>query len=68
MSKILVVDDEAIITMQVGERLSAMDYSVAGMAAFGEDAVEKKCLLPTPLNDTCPPLRVTGIVATVPDC
>ncbi len=34
MSKILVVDDEAVITMQVGERLSAMDYSVAGMAAF----------------------------------
>jgi len=41
MSKILVVDDEAIITMQLEERLSAMGYTVAGMAASGEDAVEK---------------------------
>jgi CheY-like chemotaxis protein/DNA-binding PadR family transcriptional regulator len=41
MSKILVVDDEAIITMQLEERLSAMGYTVAGMAASGEEAVEK---------------------------
>jgi two-component system, response regulator PdtaR len=41
MSKILVVDDEAIITMQLEERLSVMGYSVAGMAATGEDAVDK---------------------------
>jgi CheY-like chemotaxis protein/DNA-binding PadR family transcriptional regulator len=41
MSKILVVDDEAIITMQLEERLSKMGYTVAGMAASGEDAVEK---------------------------
>lgn len=41
MSKILVVDDEAIITMQLEERLSTMGYSVAGMAASGEDAVDK---------------------------
>jgi CheY-like chemotaxis protein/DNA-binding PadR family transcriptional regulator len=41
MSKILVVDDEAIITMQLEERLSAMGYTVAGMAASGEDAVDK---------------------------
>ena len=41
MSKILVVDDEAIITMQLEERLNAMGYTVAGMAASGEDAVEK---------------------------
>jgi len=41
MSKILVVDDEAIITMQLEERLSVMGYTVAGMAASGEDAVEK---------------------------
>jgi CheY-like chemotaxis protein/DNA-binding PadR family transcriptional regulator len=41
MAKILVVDDEAIITMQLEERLSAMGYTVAGMAASGEDAVDK---------------------------
>jgi CheY-like chemotaxis protein/DNA-binding PadR family transcriptional regulator len=41
MSKILVVDDEAIIVMQLEERLTAMGYTVAGMAASGEDAVTK---------------------------
>ncbi|MFA5268651.1 MAG: response regulator, partial [Methanoregula sp.] len=41
MSKILVVDDEAIITMQLEERLTIMGYTVAGMAASGEDAVDK---------------------------
>ena len=41
MSKILVVDDEAIITMQLEERLHAMGYTVVGMAASGEDAIEK---------------------------
>lgn len=41
MSNILVVDDEAIITMQLEERLSLMGYTVAGMAASGKDAVEK---------------------------
>jgi two-component system, response regulator PdtaR len=41
MSKILVVDDEAIITMQLEERLSIMGYTVVGMAASGEDAVDK---------------------------
>jgi len=41
MSKILVVDDEAIITMQLEERLSVMGYTVAGMAASGEVAIDK---------------------------
>ena len=41
MAKILVVDDEAIITMQLEERLSAMGYSVTGMAASGEEAIDK---------------------------
>jgi len=41
MSKILVVDDEAIIVMQLERRLSAMGYTIAGMAASGEEAVEK---------------------------
>jgi CheY-like chemotaxis protein/DNA-binding PadR family transcriptional regulator len=41
VSKILVVDDEAIIVMQLERRLSAMGYCVAGMAASGDDAVDK---------------------------
>jgi DNA-binding response OmpR family regulator len=39
VSRILVVDDEAIITMQLERRLSAMGYTVEGMAASGEDEI-----------------------------
>ena len=41
MSKILIVDDEAVITMQLEERLTDLGYTVAGMAANGEAAVDK---------------------------
>jgi two-component system, response regulator PdtaR len=41
MAKILVVDDEAIITMQLEERLTKMGYTVSGMAASGEEAIDK---------------------------
>jgi two-component system, response regulator PdtaR len=41
VSDVLIVDDEAIITMQLEERLSRMGYSVVGMAASGEEAVIK---------------------------
>lgn len=41
MSRILVVDDEAIITMQLEERLSELGYTVVGMAASGEEAIER---------------------------
>jgi CheY-like chemotaxis protein len=65
MSKILVVDDEAIITMQLEERLSAMGYSVAGMAASGEDAIDKaRSLLPDlVLMDIVMPGKMNGIEA-----
>jgi two-component system, response regulator PdtaR len=65
MSKILVVDDEAIITMQLEERLHAMGYTVVGMAASGEDAIEKARRL-TPdliLMDIVMPGRLNGIEA-----
>jgi PAS domain S-box-containing protein len=39
MAKIMIVDDEAIITMQLGEQLTAMGYEVAGTASSGEEAV-----------------------------
>jgi len=65
MSKIFVVDDEAIITMQLEERLTAMGYSVAGMAASGEDAVEKvRSIRPDlVLMDIVMPGKMNGIEA-----
>ncbi|MDD1654364.1 MAG: response regulator, partial [Methanomicrobiales archaeon] len=41
MSRILVVDDEAIITMQLEERLQTLGYDIVGTAASGEEAIEK---------------------------
>jgi len=41
MSKILVVEDEAIILLQLEEILNTIGYTVAGLAASGEDAIEK---------------------------
>jgi|WetSurMetagenome_2_1015567.scaffolds.fasta_scaffold00010_20 two-component system, response regulator PdtaR len=65
MSKILVVDDEAIITMQLEERLHAMGYTVAGMAASGEDAIEKARRLSPDLilMDIVMPGKLNGIEA-----
>ncbi len=65
MSKILVVDDEAIITMQLEERLSAMGYTVAGMAASGEDAIDKARLFRPDLvlMDIVMPGKMNGIEA-----
>ncbi|MGB9175853.1 MAG: response regulator [Methanoregula sp.] len=65
MSKILVVDDEAIITLELEECLSAMGYTVAGMASSGEDAIEKARRL-TPdlvLMDIVMPGKLNGIEA-----
>jgi two-component system, response regulator PdtaR len=65
VSNILVVDDEAIITMQLEERLTAMGYSVAGMAASGEDAIDKARRLKPDmvLMDIVMPGKLNGIEA-----
>jgi len=65
MSQILVVDDEAIITMQLEERLTEMGYSVSGMAASGEEAVEKARLTrpDVVLMDIVMPGKLNGIEA-----
>jgi two-component system, response regulator PdtaR len=65
MSKILVVDDEAIISMQLEERLSAMGYTVAGLASSGEDAIEKARRLAPDLvlMDIVMPGKLNGIEA-----
>jgi DNA-binding NarL/FixJ family response regulator/DNA-binding PadR family transcriptional regulator len=41
MARVLVVDDEAIITMQLEEKISSMGHKVVGMASSGEDAIAK---------------------------
>ena len=65
MAKILVVDDEAIISMQLSEVLETMGYTVAGLAATGEDAVEKarKLLPDLILMDIVMPKKINGIEA-----
>ncbi len=40
MSRIMVVDDEAIITSQMEDYLKLLGYEVAGIANSGEDAIE----------------------------
>jgi CheY-like chemotaxis protein len=65
MSKILIVDDEAIIILQLEKRLSAMGYTIAGMAASGEDAVDMaRHILPDlVLMDIVMPGKMNGIEA-----
>jgi CheY-like chemotaxis protein/DNA-binding PadR family transcriptional regulator len=65
MSKILVVEDEAIILLQLEEILYAIGYTVAGLAASGEDAVEKARRLKPDLvlMDIVMPGRMNGIDA-----
>jgi len=65
MPGILVVDDEAIITMQLEERLQAMGYTVTGTAASGEDAIEKTRRLQPDLvlMDIVMPGKLNGIEA-----
>ncbi|HML06285.1 MAG TPA: methanogen output domain 1-containing protein [Methanobacterium sp.] len=43
--KILVVEDESIVAMDIKHRLEAMDYDVPEIVSSGEDAVEKAALL-----------------------
>lgn len=39
-TEILVVEDEAIIAMEIQARLEEMGYAVAGVASRGEQAIE----------------------------
>ena len=41
MPRILVADDEVIISMQIEERLNSMGYNVVGRATSGREAVDK---------------------------
>jgi two-component system, response regulator PdtaR len=63
MSEILIVDDEAIIRMQLEERLTEMGYSIAGKAVSGEDAIAKAklCKPDLILMDIVMPGTLNGI-------
>ena len=65
MSKILVVEDEAIILLQLEEILHTIGYIVAGLAASGEDAIEKARRLKPDLvlMDIVMPGKMNGIEA-----
>ena len=65
MSRILVVDDEAIITMQLEERLQALGYDIVGTAASGEEAIAKAQTLKPDLvlMDIVMPGKFDGIEA-----
>ena len=66
MAKIMIVDDEAIITMQLGEQLTAMGYEVAGTASSGEEAVDlaQKVHPDLILMDIVMPGKIDGIEAS----
>lgn len=66
MSRILVVDDEVVISMQVEERLNSMGYNVVGRASSGKEAVEKaRELMPDlVLMDIVMPGSMDGIEAS----
>jgi two-component system, response regulator PdtaR len=65
MSRILVVEDEAVILLQLEEILHTIGYTVAGLAASGEDAIEKARRLKPDLvlMDIVMPGKLDGIEA-----
>jgi len=65
MCKIMVVDDESAIIMQLEERLRTMGYEVVGTAASGQEAVDKaRRLAPDViLMDIVMPGKLDGIEA-----
>jgi two-component system, response regulator PdtaR len=65
MARVLVVDDEAIITMQLEERISSMGHKVVGMASSGEDAIAKARVAKPDivLMDIVMPGKTNGIAA-----
>jgi len=65
MSKIMIVDDEAVIALRLQQRLTSMGYDVIGIAHTGEECVEKaKKLRPDLiLMDIMIPENLDGISA-----
>jgi DNA-binding NarL/FixJ family response regulator/DNA-binding PadR family transcriptional regulator len=65
LARVLIVDDEAIITMQLEGRMSALGHKVVGMASSGEDAIAKaRAAKPEiVLMDIVMPGKMNGIAA-----
>jgi CheY-like chemotaxis protein len=65
MARVLIVDDEAIITMQLGEKISSMGHKVVGMVSSGEAAIAKAREIKPDiiLMDIVMPGTVNGIAA-----
>ncbi|MDO9035309.1 MAG: response regulator [Methanoregula sp.] len=65
MARVLVVDDEAIITMQLEEKISSMGHKVVGMVSSGEDAIAKARVAKPDiiLMDIVMPGKINGIAA-----
>ena len=65
MSRILVVDDEAVIAMELEKMLLSMGHEVLGRASSGEEAVElARCFKPDViLMDITMPGKTDGIAA-----
>ncbi len=55
MKRVMVVDDEAVITMQLEERLQHMEYDVVGTASSAEESVSMA-------RELCPDLILMDIV------
>ena len=66
MYKILVVDDEVVVTMQLEQILASMGYAVVGAASSGEEAIEMARHLKPDLilMDIVMPGKLDGIEAT----
>ena len=66
MPRVLIVDDEVVITTQLGERLSSMGYEVVGTASSGEASIEmaKRFRPDVVLMDIVMPGELDGIEAS----
>lgn len=65
MPRILVVDDEVVIAIQLAEHLVSMGHDVVGTACSGEESVKMALLLKPDLivTDIVMPGRLDGIAA-----
>ena len=65
MARVMLVDDEAIITMHLEGSISSMGHKVVGMTSSGEDAIAKARVLKPDivLMDVVMPGKINGIAA-----
>ena len=66
MYRVMLVDDESIVTMQLEERLVSMGYEVVGTASSAEEAIgmARQRVPDTILMDIVMPGKLDGIDAS----